>query len=81
MTQKPGISGILADFGNFFIPNVMATSIIENLTILQIFGFFTSRNFRSENSAKQAKKMQNSDFDGFLTQDYGHATGRNLMKF
>ena len=58
VNKKTGISGILADFGNFFIPNVMATSIIENLTILQIFGFFTSRNFRSENSAKQAKKCK-----------------------
>ena len=38
--KKTGISGILADFGNLFIPNVMATSIIENITILQIFGFF-----------------------------------------
>ena len=35
--KKSVISGILADFGNFFFQPVMATNIIENFTIFEIF--------------------------------------------
>ena len=35
--KKNVISGILADFVNFLVPNVMATIIIENVNILRIF--------------------------------------------
>ena len=35
--KKSGISGILADFGNFFSQSVLATNIIENFTIFEIF--------------------------------------------
>ena len=35
--KKNGISGILADSGNFFSQPVMATNIIENFTIFDIF--------------------------------------------
>ena len=31
----------MADFGIFYLPIVMATSIIKNLTIFRIFGFFS----------------------------------------
>ena len=37
LIKKGGISGILADFGNYFFQPVMATNIIENLTIFWIF--------------------------------------------
>ena len=36
-SKKRVISGILADFGNFFFQPVMATNIIENFTIFEIF--------------------------------------------
>ena len=39
-TKKPVISIISAEFGNFFLPNVMATNTIENWTILRIFWLF-----------------------------------------
>ena len=35
--KKSGISGILADFGKFFSQPVMATNIIKNFTIFEIF--------------------------------------------
>ena len=38
--KKSVISGILADFGNFFFQPVMATNIIENFTIFEIFWLF-----------------------------------------
>ena len=39
-SKKSVISGILADFGNFFFQPVMATNIIENFTIFEIFWLF-----------------------------------------
>ena len=36
-SKKTGISGVLADFGNFFFQNVMAANIIENFKIFEIF--------------------------------------------
>ena len=37
--KKTEISGVLADFGNFFFQNVMAANIIENLKKFEIFDF------------------------------------------
>ena len=36
-SKKTGISGVLADFGNFFFQNVMAANIIENFKNFEIF--------------------------------------------
>ena len=36
-SKKTGISGVLADFGNFFFQNVMAANIIENFKKFEIF--------------------------------------------
>ena len=38
--KKSGISGILADFGNFSFQPVMATNIIENFSIFDFFLLF-----------------------------------------
>ena len=38
--RKNGISGVLADFGNFFFQNVMAANIIENFKNVEIFLLF-----------------------------------------
>jgi len=40
VNKKSGISGILADFGNFFFQPVMAPNIIENFTIFGIYLLF-----------------------------------------
>ena len=35
--KKTGISGVLANFGNFFFQNVMTANIIENFKNFEIF--------------------------------------------
>ena len=35
--KKTAISSISAEFGNFFLPNVMATNTIENFKNFEIF--------------------------------------------
>ena len=35
--KKTGISGVLADFGNFFFQTIMAANIIENFYNFEIF--------------------------------------------
>ena len=40
VNKKTGISGILADFCNFFLQPVMAANIIENFEIFDFFLLF-----------------------------------------